>query len=63
MKRRSSGKTSPHLLRRTLSKLVKNVYPGCTVRFVGRDADAGPRTHGFGFSIVAKNGAPLGGVI
>jgi hypothetical protein len=46
--KRHGTKVAPHVLRRTVSKLVANAYPGCTPEFVGSESHAGPRTGGEG---------------
>ena len=50
-------------LRRIITKLVHNEFPGCEPDFVGRDDLAGPRTREFGFRILGPAGRPRTGVI
>lgn len=56
---RSDPRADPHVVRRTLTRLVRNTFPGFDVRFVGDQQQAAPRSRRFGFVLHDAEGAPV----
>ncbi len=57
------SRTSNNELRRTITKLVHNEFPGCEPEFMGSEHLAGPRSREFGFRLMGPAGKPRTGVI
>ena len=55
----SDARAQQHVVRRTLTRLVRNTFPGFDVRFVGDQQQAAPRSKRFGFVLLDAEGATV----